>query len=591
MLVLVHLAEKRAVAQLAVGERVDLGRRMRIGAQFSQHDAEHRRIGQVLEIKAAHIEVAVGEDQAARGQVMADAGNGRALGQAVGGLDGRGPDVGDRQLRQLRHILGRIRRLLHAAKQRDLILDALEVVVGEAGGQFGQVSLPRVVLLLDGDHLHLGHMGAVQEHLADEALEIPLVKRAAQVGEVVLVVQVGCGKIVVVEPAAQRRHGKRHAVGHAEVAFAHDELGAGDGRLHERVVKPACGQALKLGIHGRAQTLRGVFAQVAHLQHGEGLLHGICQVGLHVPGYTGVQKRALERCLVAAGDGVEQDIDGHDARALAHVPDDPAQAQAGVFRRGCHLAAHAQGAHGPLHGQGARCKLRKPLGCALLAAFRLLGGHGRQVALIQERQHAVKVQVAVQDDVAVVQAVVPLVFLQVMLVGERGDGLGGAAGLERVGGVGEQACLQLVVQHAGGIGQRAFHLVVHHAVIGKLAAGLGLRLFGVGHLKVPALLLEHLALEVDVGVQHRVHVDVGQVHKVLVVGGCHGVERLIAEGHGVQKRLHAGFQQVDEGLLDGELLRTAQNRVLQDVEHAGVVGRRGAEGDGERLVAVVVAQV
>ena len=127
------------------------------------------------------------------------------------------------------------------------------------------------------------------------------------------------------------------------------------------------------------------------------------------------------------------------------MPDNPAQAHAGVFRRGCHLAAHAQGAHGPLHGQGARCKLLKPLGCALLAAFRLLGGHGRQVALIQERQHAVKVQVAVQDDVAVVQAVVPLVFLEVVLVGERGDGLGGAAGLERVGGVGEQACLQLVV--------------------------------------------------------------------------------------------------------------------------------------------------
>ena len=183
---------------------------------------------------------------------MADAGNGCALGQAVCGLDGRGPDVGDRQLRQLRHILGRVRRLLHAAKQRDLILDALEVVVGEAGGKVGKATLAGVVLLLDGDHLHLGHMGAVQEHLADEALEIPLVKRAAQVGEVLLVAQIGRGKIVVVEPAAQRRHGKRYAVGHAEVAFAHDELGAGDGRLHQCMVQAACGQALKLGIHGGA---------------------------------------------------------------------------------------------------------------------------------------------------------------------------------------------------------------------------------------------------------------------------------------------------------------------------------------------------
>ena len=108
---------------------------------------------------------------------------------------------------------------------------------------------------------------------------------------------------------------------------------------------------------------------------------------------------------------------------------------------------------------------------------------------------------------------------------------------------------------------------------------------------MPAFLLEDLALAVDIGVQHRVHVHVGQVHEVLVVGGCHGVERLVAEGHGVQKRLHAGFQKVDEGLFDGELLRTAQHGVLQDVEHSGVIGRGGAEGDGERFVAVVVAQV
>ena len=187
VLVLVHLAEKRAVAQLAVGERVDLGRRMRVGSKFAQHDAEHRRIRQVLEFKAAHIEVAVREDKPARVQVMADAGDRRAFCQAVGGLDGRGPNVCDRQLRQLRHVLGLIRGFLHLAKQRDLVLDALEVVVGEAGGKFGQASLPGVVLLLDGDHLHLGHMGAVQERFADEALEIPLVKRAPQEGEVVLV--------------------------------------------------------------------------------------------------------------------------------------------------------------------------------------------------------------------------------------------------------------------------------------------------------------------------------------------------------------------------------------------------------------------
>ena len=61
-----------------------------------------------------------------------------------------------------------------------------------------------------------------------------------------------------------------------------------------------------------------------------------------------------------------------------------------------------------------------------------------------------------------------LVLFQVVLVGKRGDSLGRAAGFERVRRVGEQARLQLVVQHAGRIGQRAFHLVVHHSVVRKL---------------------------------------------------------------------------------------------------------------------------
>ena len=107
------------------------------------------------------------------------------------------------------------------------------------------------------------------------------------------------------------------------------------------MVQTARGQALKFGLHGGTQALRGVLAQVANLQHGEGLLHGIRQVGLHVSGDAGVEKRALERRLVAAGDGIEQDVGGYDARALAHVPDDPGQAHACVVRRGCHFAAHA----------------------------------------------------------------------------------------------------------------------------------------------------------------------------------------------------------------------------------------------------------
>ena len=218
------------------------------------------------------------------------------------------------------------------------------------------------------------------------------------------------------------------------------------------MVKPARGQARKLVVHHGAEPLVCVFAQPSQLDDRERLLHGIGQVSLHVAGQARIQKRALQRRLVAAGDGVKQDVAGHDARALAHVPDNVAQPHAGVFRRGCHGAANAQRAHGRLLGQRARLKRRQSGRFALASAFRLFSSHRRQVALVQKRQHAVQINVAVQRQVAVVQAVVALVLFQVVLVGKRGDSLGRAAGLERVRRVGEQACLQLVVQHAGRIG-------------------------------------------------------------------------------------------------------------------------------------------
>ena len=45
--------------------------------------------------------------------------------------------------------------------------------------ELGEAALVGIVLLLDGHHFHFSHMGVVQEYLADEVLEIPLVKRAA----------------------------------------------------------------------------------------------------------------------------------------------------------------------------------------------------------------------------------------------------------------------------------------------------------------------------------------------------------------------------------------------------------------------------
>ena len=194
------------------------------------------------------------------------------------------------------------------------------------------------------------------------------------------------------------------------------------------------------------------------------------------------------------------------------------------------------------------------------------------------------------------------VRVQELLVGERGNRARVAAALVRIGGVGIQRGVDGVVQHAHGVGQRALHLVEHHAVIAQRARVqvLGAGLTGVAlavlalrqvQLVVPAFLLKNGRLGVDGRVEHRVQVHIHQVVQILLIGGGDGVDGLIGVGHGVEERLHRALDQIDERLLDGELGRSAQHRVLKNMEHAGGIGRRRLKANGEGLVLVVARQV
>ena len=419
-------------------------------------------------------------------------------------------------------------------------------------------------------------MAAVQEHLAQQLLEVALVHLGPQAGEHVLVAQVVGGQGIVVEPPGQGGHGQRHAVGVAEAVLAHGELGLGDGRAHQAAIQPAAGQARCLGLHRFLEALQGAFRarrDAPQLQHGEGLRDGVGHERLHVGRQPRIEQRALERRLVRPGDGVQQYVGRHHALALGRVAQHEAQGAARVLGRGGHGAPHAPGHHGALHGQRVRVE-RAAVGL----------GQGRQVLAVEEAQEALGVQVAVERDVAVVGPVVAVVAVQVRLVGERGDGRWRAARLEAVGGVGEQRGRKRVVEHRLRVGQRALHLVVHHAVVHQLVRRARRQL------KVPAFLLEHRALVVDGRLEHRVQVHLHEILEVLGVGGRHRVHGLVGERHGVQERLHGRLQQVDEGLLDGEPLRAAQHRVLQNVEDARVIGSGRLEAYGECLVRVAVLQ-
>ena len=173
------------------------------------------------------------------------------------------------------------------------------------------------------------------------------------------------------------------------------------------------------------------------------------------------------------------------------------------------------------------------------------------------------------------------VGLEELLVGQRGDGAGVAAGLVAVGRRGEETALELLVEDVLGVGERALHLVEDDAVVGE--AGLvALAL----DFQVPALLLKDPRPAVDRRVEHRVQIDAHEFLEVGRVRGGDGVHGLVGEGERVQEGLHRGLEQVHERLLDRVGVRAAQDRVLEDVEDARVVRGRGLERNREGLVVV-----
>ena len=363
-----------------------------------------------------------------------------------------------------------------------------------------------------------------------------------------------------------------------------------------------------------AQVAAGVLESAAQLARHAGLrvlqhdeLVGLQTLGRGVAHHVTAQARRqdglLNRRLVGPQQRLEQDIRCDRALAVERITQHKAQAHQGILGRGCHLDALILAGHGRLHVQRIRCQRGRILAGGnggVHAAAR--GTRLRQIALVQKRQRAVYVQVAVERYVRVGRIVMARVRVQELLVGERRNRARVAAALVRIGGIGIERGVDGVVQHAHGVGQRALHLVEHHAVVAQRARAqiLGAGVVGVAfaalalrqvQLVVPALLLKNGRLGVDSRVEHRVQVHVHQVVQILLVGGGNGVDGLIGVGHGVEERLHGALDQIDERLLDGELGRPAQHRVLKNMEHAGGIGRRRLKANGEGFVLVVARQV
>ena len=377
---------------------------------------------------------------------------------------------------------------------------------------------------------------------------------------------------VVVEPRRHRRHAQCDAVGvAAPVALAQVELGLGQCRRELLARDAVLGEAEALALEQRAELAGAARVHTLQREHGLRLQDAVDEGRLEVVGEAGVHDSAFKRRLVRPGQGVKKDVDREHTRTVGGGADHVAHADLGVALGRGHPDDAALGRDGRLQ----RKRIR---GAGVSAA-----GLGK--ALIDEGELALDVEVAVEHGIAVGEVVVARVGLEELLVGEAGDGAGVAARLEAVGGVGEQRARKRLIENVVRVGERTLHLVEHDAVVRK-ARVRSLTL----DLEVPALLLKDAGAVVNRRVQDGVEVDAHEVLEVGRVRRCHGVHRLVGESERVQEGLHARLEQVDEGLLDGVSVRAAQHRVLEDVEHAGIVGGRGLERYGERLVRVVIGE-
>ena len=191
----------------------------------------------------------------------------------------------------------------------------------------------------------------------------------------------------------------------------------------------------------------------------------------------------------------------------------------------------------------------------------------RQI-FIQQGEAFVLIDAAVEQQIRIGRMIKPLVRGGKGFVGEGRDGLRVAAGDEAVRRIREQRARQRVGKQCVGVGERALHLVQHHA---------GARQDAVLQLIVPALLLEYLRLFVDAGEEDRVEVDVHEVEEVLIVAARDRVAGLVRVGQRVEEGIERALHQLHKRLPDGVFVAARKHAVFQYMRHARAVFGRGAE--------------
>ena len=519
-----------AVAQPGAAQGVQLLGGMCAAVQLVQHIGQQVKVLHVLGLHMAEVVVEV-QVQAARRGVMQQLRTGQQFPLSGGSLC-TVAEVGGRQ-RVFQH----------------------QLAVGADG-------LARLVLLGQGGHLHHLHRGR-GEQLPQQLVEPAACHFFAQGREQLVRVQQQ-GRVAGVQPASGSVDGIQHAVRQAARALEGCKLGAVQ-RGQQQLLRDALGQNAVHGLaHGGGKLAGALLGGTAQNQFQRGLQGAVVKANVDVCAQIFGQQGGFQRGVVGAKQGVQKNF--HAQLTL------PVGKRAGVPRQGAlHLVRlRVLGVIGQLHAGARLLVLQRQARAG--AGLRHFG----KVVFVQQCQLFGHVHLAVQGDAAVVGAVVATVHPLVLLIGQCRDAGRVAAGNKAVSRVREHGPFQRVLQLRVRGSQRALHLVVHHAAHGAVGV------------PVPAFLLEHALVHHGQRAEHRVQVHVHQVLEVGLVGGGKRVYGLIREGHRVQEGRHAAFQQLQERRSDRVFFAARQHRVFQNVEHSGVVGRKGAEADAERLVDIFI---
>ena len=177
--------------------------------------------------------------------------------------------------------------------------------------------------------------------------------------------------------------------------------------------------------------------------------------------------------------------------------------------------------------------------------------------------------------------IIPLVLPDKSIICEIRDRFRISARIEAVAAVREENSGHRFIRDRINFGHRSFHLVEDYALVDRFIT------FSVD---MPAFLIEDVRIFQDVRVKNAVKIDSHKIQVVLFYAAGYRIDCLVRECHRVEEGVHRGLKKLHERFLDRIFVRTAEHRVLQYVEHAGAVLRKGPESDREELVLVAVVR-